>query len=76
MRGFETALVVFADSVPSSEWMTYVWRQDAWFESVDEAEARSALMRHFESIARTLPSAATIREGARSAKRRSVVSGC
>ena len=54
--GYLTALALFREHVPVSEWMAQVWSKDARFESVQEAELESALIGHNEGIARKLGS--------------------
>ena len=54
--GYLTALALFREHVPTAEWMAQVWSEDARFESVQEAELKTALIRHYDSIAHTLSS--------------------
>ena len=52
--GYLTALVLFRERVPVSEWIAQVWSKDARFETVQEAALESALIRHHEGIGRKL----------------------
>ena len=55
MDGFVTGLVVYPEHVPPSEWLPIVWGADTEFRSSVEAEAMaSALIQHYNSVARTL----------------------
>ena len=56
VNGYLTALVLFRESVPVTEWMGQVWSKDARFESVQKAELETALIRHHDRIAHTLSS--------------------
>ncbi|MCY4515491.1 MAG: UPF0149 family protein [Candidatus Tectomicrobia bacterium] len=54
--GYLTALALFRERVPVSEWMAQVWSKGTGFESIQKAELESALIRHCNRIARTLSS--------------------
>ena len=55
MDGFATGLAVYPERIPMSEWLPMVWGADNEFGSREEAEeTASALIRHFNGIARTL----------------------
>ena len=49
-----TALAPFRERVPESEWMAHVWSKDTVLESDRKAELESALVRHYNAIARKL----------------------